>query len=139
MCARTGIAFLSGNAKLFFVYFDDDSDFSDKNDYAVNGTNKIAEKIYGPEQLDVVQHKLMQKWNASHSTGIADKVYALSTMKNANYTDDIKYHITVKDDNILLEYGPEPRGNIVIRKRPVMIQNSDGRLTGGWIIVKSWL
>ena len=81
----------------------------------------------------------MQKWNASHSTGIADKVYALSTMKNANYTDDIKYHITVKDDNILLEYGPEPRGNIVIRKRPVMIQNSDGRLTGGWIIVKSWL
>ncbi|MFH0836603.1 MAG: hypothetical protein V1870_00580 [Candidatus Aenigmatarchaeota archaeon] len=115
--AVNNIAF-PASTRLFTVYFDDDSNFPSKN-YAVNGTNKIVEKIYGPEQINVVQYKLMQ------------------SMTNENYSD-IQYHISVKDDRTLLEYGPEPRGAVVVRKRPVLIQNIDGMLTEGWLIVKAW-
>ncbi|MBI5332454.1 MAG: hypothetical protein HZB65_02690 [Candidatus Aenigmarchaeota archaeon] len=119
--SMNNIAFAAGSTNLFTVYFDDDSDFPAK-DYSLNGTNKIVEKVHGFEKLYVVQYKLIEN------------------MKNTNYTlSAIKYHIIVDDGKRLLDYGPEPRGITVIRKRPVMIQNSDGRLTNGWIIVKTWL
>ncbi|MBI4895831.1 MAG: hypothetical protein HY831_05040 [Candidatus Aenigmarchaeota archaeon] len=110
---------ISGSSsKSFVLYYDDDSNFP-TNSSNVQGNDTIKEQVYGPEKIYVVQNNL------------------LNLLKNSNQTVD-NFHIIITDidGRHLLDYGPTINGrNVIVKRKPVVIQGNDKILYKGWLIV----
>lgn len=110
-------------SKYFDVYFDDNSNFTDKS-VVLNGVDNLTEKIYPVNEINLVQYKKIQELN---STGYDEM--------SKNIGSDFK--IMIED---LFSFGSTvPRkSNVVSLRRYVIYQNKTGSINNGEVIVNVW-
>lgn len=115
--------------KWFTVYFDDDSNFTDRS-VAISGTDSITERIFPFENISVIQYRKIQLLNASNYSSLKD---------NLNVSD---FRITiydVKTNETFFDYGGTlVEANVVAMKKFILYQNSTASIRGGKLVIKVW-
>lgn len=120
--------------RLFTVYFDDDSNFTDYSAAVTGASNNenLTEKIYPAQEIPVIEYREIQR--------MQNAVY--SAMKNATgIKNDFSIEIFNSETNatyVTIGADVPKRGDIVALERPVMYQNSTAHVIRGKLIVKVW-
>jgi hypothetical protein len=121
----TGIG--ANQSKLFIVYFDDDSNFTE-NAVEINYSDNIRETIYPMEKISLLQYRNIQRLGNSD----------YSVLKNT--TGD--FYLTIYDSagNKFFGFGGAvPRkGDVIALERYIIYQNSTAGIENGSIIVQTW-
>ena len=128
----TFLASLSaGEAKWFTVYFNDNSNFTNRS-APVSGANNLSETIYYPEEINLLEYRLIQRLQNSqygavkNSTGLKNdfNIEIVNAQINATY--------------ILFGDSAPLRGNVISLEKPIVFQNSTAALIRGKLIVRAW-
>ena len=121
----------ANEVKWFTVYFDDDSNFTDRS-AVISGTDSLSEKIYPVEEISLLQYKKIQLLNASNYT----------KMKNSS---DIENNFRIKIYDIglnqtFLDYGGDlpAKGDVIALQRYVLYQNKTADIRNGRLTIRVW-
>ena len=117
----------ANQSKLFTVYLDDDSNFTDMST-TITGTNNLTETVYPLEKISLLQYRNIQR--------LANTDY----LAVKNNTGD--FYVTIYDlaGNRFFGFGGSvPRkGDVIALERYIIYQNSTAGIENGRIVVQTW-
>ncbi|MFH0949179.1 MAG: hypothetical protein V1802_01700 [Candidatus Aenigmatarchaeota archaeon] len=116
-----------GQSKIFSVYFDDDSNFTNASGY-IRGPNKLNEVVLPVERIHVIQYRKIQGFFEDYNK------------LKAYYGGDFRIVIYDKKTGAQIIYGYEPpkKGDVISMSRFVMIQNATADINEAEISVIVW-
>lgn len=121
---------LTNETKYFLVYFDDDSNFTNRS-AVVSGSDLINESFQAVYALKAVQYRKLQALGGSNYTLVS----------NSTGTGDFRIAISdLATGTEIFSYGGEVprRGNVVALQRYVVYQNSTAGVRTGKLIAQTW-
>ncbi|MBI4019087.1 MAG: hypothetical protein HY364_02440 [Candidatus Aenigmarchaeota archaeon] len=133
--AGTNITFSTpasaNEARWFTIYFDDNSNFSNRSS-AVSGNNNVSERIYYAEEINLLEYQQIQRLQNSQYSDVRN-----STGSKSDYMIEI---VNAQTNSTYISFGNSAptRGTVVSLERPVMFQNSTAAVMKGRLIVKTW-
>lgn len=113
--------------KYFYVYFDDDSSFSD-NTVEMNASNRLNEIVYPVEEITVLQQKKLQLLQAS-------SYEYLRSIANGDFAI-----IVDGEDGSRTLIGEEPpsRKDLTVLEKNVVMQDAGAKIMKGVVRVYAW-
>lgn len=123
---------ISANSqKWFTVYFDDDSNFTDRTK-TISGSNNLTEKIFSTEKISLIQYKKIQRLQAANYAKIKNSTGTFFDFY-LNITDVSRgVSIFAFGENIPNET------NVISLQRYVIYQNSTADIVKGRMLTKVW-
>jgi len=121
----------ANSARWFTVYFDDDSNFTDRT-VSISGSNNLAEKIFPVEDISLLQFRKIQSLQNS----------GYERMKNSTGVF-FNFYISMNDINTgasVLFFGENAPNetNVISLQRYVIYQNSTAGVSRARMLVKVW-
>ena len=124
---RFATAISANQSKLFTVYLDDDSNFTDSS-VPVSYSNNVSERIYSLERVSLLQYRKIEELGNSNYTLISASVG--------------EFYLTIYNSsgNKYFGYGGNvPRkGDVIALERYVIYQNSTAGIESGRMTVQTW-
>jgi hypothetical protein len=118
----------SDEIKTFYIYFDDDSNFTDRTKYS-NITNRLNEIIYPVEQFAVLQYKKIE------ALSVSDYEYLKSIADG-----DFRIEILDLATGSTMSIGADApsHGDVVVLDEKTLLQTEDAQIHDGVLKIYVW-